>query len=212
MPKKVRGLMLGKPTFAPYPCKGGSMGITTDFVITFVSPCLLPMIPIYVTYFAAGEEARTAVVLRNALGFVLGFTVVFIALGALASTVGAFFAAWTRLRHLALLHLQERGGEGPCAQHSEEYRPRHSPGSDPGFLERVGGVRLPRGRAGICWLPGATMNNWATFCSRVMALRRAAAASSTAAMLSGDRWRRPPRNWPPWTSCPSRPPSRPGCR
>lgn len=60
-------------------------------IITFVSPCLLPMIPIYVTYFAAGEEVRTSVVLRNALGFVLGFTCVFVAMGALASSVGAFF-------------------------------------------------------------------------------------------------------------------------
>ena len=60
-------------------------------IITFVSPCLLPMIPIYVTYFAAGEEVRTSVVLRNALGFALGFTCVFIAMGALASSVGAFF-------------------------------------------------------------------------------------------------------------------------
>jgi len=34
-------------------------------VITFVSPCLLPMIPIYVTYFAAGEEVRTSIVLRK---------------------------------------------------------------------------------------------------------------------------------------------------
>ncbi len=59
-------------------------------IITFVSPCLLPMIPIYVTYFAAGEEVRTATVLKNALGFVLGFTVVFVALGALAGTVGSF--------------------------------------------------------------------------------------------------------------------------
>ena len=25
-------------------------------IITFVSPCLLPMIPIYVTYFAAGKD------------------------------------------------------------------------------------------------------------------------------------------------------------
>ena len=49
-------------------------------IITFVSPCLLPMIPIYVTYFAAGEEVRTSIVLRNALGFVLGFTCVFIAM------------------------------------------------------------------------------------------------------------------------------------
>lgn len=57
-------------------------------IITFVSPCLLPMIPVYVTYFAAGEEVRTATVLKNALGFVLGFTLVFVAMGALAGTLG----------------------------------------------------------------------------------------------------------------------------
>lgn len=63
-------------------------------IITFVSPCLLPMIPIYVTYFAAGEEQRTPVVLRNALGFVLGFTIVFVAMGALAGTLGSFFVEY----------------------------------------------------------------------------------------------------------------------
>lgn len=63
-------------------------------IITFVSPCLLPMIPIYVTYFAAGEEQRTSVVLRNALGFVLGFTIVFVAMGALAGTLGSFFVEY----------------------------------------------------------------------------------------------------------------------
>lgn len=63
-------------------------------IITFVSPCLLPMIPIYVTYFAAGEELRTPVVLRNALGFVLGFTIVFVAMGALAGTLGSFFVEY----------------------------------------------------------------------------------------------------------------------
>ena len=31
-------------------------------IITFVSPCLLPMIPIYVTYFAAGEKVRTPII------------------------------------------------------------------------------------------------------------------------------------------------------
>ena len=60
-------------------------------VITFGSPCLLPMIPIYVTYFAAGEEESSRTVLKNALGFVLGFTLVFVAMGALAGTVGSFF-------------------------------------------------------------------------------------------------------------------------
>lgn len=58
-------------------------------VITFVSPCLLPMIPIYVSYFAAGTEQRIVTVLKNALAFVLGFTVVFVAMGALAGTIGS---------------------------------------------------------------------------------------------------------------------------
>lgn len=62
-------------------------------IITFVSPCLLPMIPIYVTYFSAGDEQRTVVVLRNALGFVLGFTIIFVAMGALAGTLGSFLIA-----------------------------------------------------------------------------------------------------------------------
>ena len=60
-------------------------------IITFISPCLLPMLPIYISYFAGGEEDRSTVkTLRNALGFVLGFTVVFVTLGALAGTVGSF--------------------------------------------------------------------------------------------------------------------------
>ena len=59
-------------------------------IITFISPCLLPMIPIYVTYFAGGGERSTRKTLRTALGFVLGFTLVFVAMGALAGTVGSF--------------------------------------------------------------------------------------------------------------------------
>ena len=49
------------------------------------------MIPIYVTYFAAGEEQSTRIILKNALGFVLGFTIVFVCMGALAGTIGSFF-------------------------------------------------------------------------------------------------------------------------
>ncbi|MBQ8432809.1 MAG: sulfite exporter TauE/SafE family protein [Clostridia bacterium] len=60
-------------------------------IVTFISPCLLPMIPIYVSYFAGGgEEKQTKKTLKNALGFVLGFTLVFVALGALAGTLGSF--------------------------------------------------------------------------------------------------------------------------
>lgn len=57
-------------------------------IITFVSPCLLPMLPVYISYFAGGENNRKRT-LCNALAFIAGFTVVFLVLGAFAGTVGA---------------------------------------------------------------------------------------------------------------------------
>ena len=64
-------------------------------IITFISPCLLPMLPIYVSYFAGGGDRRsTARTLTNALGFVLGFSAVFVALGALAGTLGSFLTKY----------------------------------------------------------------------------------------------------------------------
>ncbi len=57
-------------------------------IITFVSPCLLPMLPIYISYFAGGKKKDTKRVVKNSLGFILGFTVVFVLLGALAGTLG----------------------------------------------------------------------------------------------------------------------------
>ncbi len=58
-------------------------------IITFISPCLLPMLPIYISYFAGGEQS-TKRTIKGALGFVSGFTVIFVLLGALAGTVGSF--------------------------------------------------------------------------------------------------------------------------
>ncbi len=63
-------------------------------IITFVSPCLLPMLPIYVSYFACGGERGSRVTLKNALGFVLGFSAVFVALGALAGAIGGFLVRY----------------------------------------------------------------------------------------------------------------------
>ena len=56
-------------------------------VITFISPCLLPMLPIYLSFFAAGDTDRRRT-LRNALGFVLGFTIVFVIMGAFMGIMG----------------------------------------------------------------------------------------------------------------------------
>ena len=58
-------------------------------IITFISPCLLPMLPIYISYFAGGGERSTGKTLKGALGFVTGFTVIFVMLGALAGTMGS---------------------------------------------------------------------------------------------------------------------------
>ena len=62
-------------------------------VISFLSPCVLPLVPAYVGHLAGqtldkegGSRART---LSHALAFVLGFTAVFVALGSAASLVGA---------------------------------------------------------------------------------------------------------------------------
>lgn len=57
-------------------------------VITFISPCLLPMLPVYVSYFAAGESDKRKALI-NSLGFVCGFTLVFAVLGAFAGTIGS---------------------------------------------------------------------------------------------------------------------------
>ena len=63
-------------------------------IITFISPCLLPMLPIYISYFAGGGERTMKKTLGNASGFVLGFTVVFVAMGALAGTLGSFLTRY----------------------------------------------------------------------------------------------------------------------
>ena len=71
-------------------------------IVTFISPCLLPMLPIYISYFAGGSERSTAKTLRCAFGFVLGFTAVFVAMGALAGTVGSFLIRYQTIVNLVL--------------------------------------------------------------------------------------------------------------
>lgn len=64
-------------------------------IITFVSPCLLPMLPIYISYFAGGSERDTQRVIKNAMGFICGFTTVFVLLGALAGTLGSLLREYS---------------------------------------------------------------------------------------------------------------------
>lgn len=71
-------------------------------IVTFISPCLLPMLPIYISYFAGGGVRTTGKTLRCASGFVLGFTAVFVAMGALAGTVGSFLIRYQTVVNIVL--------------------------------------------------------------------------------------------------------------
>lgn len=62
-------------------------------VISFISPCMLPMLPIYISYFAGNADQKHNVLLR-VLGFVLGFTSVFTCLGLFAGTLGSFLSEY----------------------------------------------------------------------------------------------------------------------
>ena len=71
-------------------------------VLTFISPCLLPMLPLYVSYFAGGGNRSTSKTLKSALGFVTGFTIIFVAMGALAGVLGGFLREYKTIVNIVL--------------------------------------------------------------------------------------------------------------
>ena len=58
-------------------------------IASFISPCLLPMVPIYISYFIGENDKKNNRVLLNSIGFVLGFTTVFLVLSIFASQLGS---------------------------------------------------------------------------------------------------------------------------
>jgi len=57
-------------------------------IASFISPCILPMLPIYISYFVGRENKSKSKAVLNAIGFVLGFTIIFIILSIFASQLG----------------------------------------------------------------------------------------------------------------------------
>ena len=71
-------------------------------LVSFLSPCVLPLVPGYISMLSGAtiEELRTSTspalmgrILRNSISFVVGFSIVFVALGASATAVGKFLLA-----------------------------------------------------------------------------------------------------------------------
>ncbi len=81
-------------------------GAVLDYIITFfqgiisfVSPCMIPMLPVYVSYFAGNAHKKYNIYSR-ALFFVLGFTAVFALLGLFAGTLGSLFTEYETQLHI----------------------------------------------------------------------------------------------------------------
>ncbi len=66
-------------------------------VITFISPCLLPIIPIYISYISLENTASSKVKLINSIGFSLGFSIVFSMLGAIFSTFSLYVNEYNKI-------------------------------------------------------------------------------------------------------------------
>lgn len=86
-----------------------------DYILTFlegfasfISPCMLPMIPIYLSYFIGenndnntkeldsdinNKDKKNYKMLINSIGFVIGFTIVFLLLGIFANRIGSIFTS-----------------------------------------------------------------------------------------------------------------------
>jgi len=66
-------------------------------IVAFISPCLLPMLPVYLSYFAGGTVKDTKRTLQVAFGFVLGFSAVFIILGAVTGLLGGLLRRYSTI-------------------------------------------------------------------------------------------------------------------
>jgi cytochrome c-type biogenesis protein len=70
-------------------------------LVSFFSPCVIPLLPGYLSY-ATGlsgadlEQARRGRMLLGSVLFVLGFSVVFVALGTLSGALGSWLVTWRR--------------------------------------------------------------------------------------------------------------------
>ncbi len=78
--------------------QSASIGVTISFtagVLSFLSPCVLPLIPSYVSFITGmsldDTQRSRRTTLIHALLFVTGFTLVFMALGATATVLGRLF-------------------------------------------------------------------------------------------------------------------------
>lgn len=154
-------------------------------LVSFLSPCCLPLVPTYVTYLTGNSfdelvGEMTPVLRRriiaNAAAFILGFSVIFVALGMGASAVGQFFRENMNLiRQLSGIVIIAFGLNMMGLLRLS-------------FLDRDVRVRRAPGRAGLgnSFLIGATFSaGWSPCVGPVLAAILAMAAQAKSAAAGG---------------------------
>ena len=75
--------------------------IFLEGIASFISPCLLPMVPIYISYFIGENNNNNKKAILNSVGFVLGFTIIFLILSIFASSLGTILSS--NIRYIKIL-------------------------------------------------------------------------------------------------------------
>ena len=70
-------------------------------IVSFISPCLLPMVPIYISYFIGEDNNNNKKAISNSIGFVLGFTIIFLILSIFASQLGTLLS--NNIRYIKII-------------------------------------------------------------------------------------------------------------
>lgn len=74
--------------------------LVLEGILTFISPCILPLMPVYLAYFMgedSADETSSKKMLTESLLFVAGFSVVFILMGLFIAQIGTFLVAHRQL-------------------------------------------------------------------------------------------------------------------
>ena len=66
-------------------------------IATFISPCILPMLPIYILYLTGQEDKDNKKILLNSIGFFIGFAILFSILGAVFAGIGKYLSDYSNI-------------------------------------------------------------------------------------------------------------------
>lgn len=66
-------------------------------IATFISPCILPMLPIYILYLTGQKDKDNKKLLLNSIGFFIGFALLFSILGAVFAGIGKYLSDYSNI-------------------------------------------------------------------------------------------------------------------